>query len=338
LYEILRALIDRKNDNPISEYYLKTWYNASGDGVPDIGGYTLIYLKPPVLSGLGMDFSSQSKNYVFLAQEFTPPDPQILNSDIQSTANIKIPYGVGKSAGGQLSISFIENHRLDIYSMHHTWLHYIEDVILGNVSPTIDYIISKTLDYATCAYIIKYKPDLSSITYIGKAIGIFPTSVPVKEIIGSRNNYQLTIFSVNYICTDYQDCVLAGDGSFSPSDNMSGYSNWVIEDFQNDVYSLFDYGFSGSDLFGIGSILNPFKEIVQDAQSIVGITTQQINSIIGGVKSAGIVARNSFNSLQSSAVGISGSYSQSSIRTIGRDLTSGAKTAKATLTGKLTSL
>jgi hypothetical protein len=253
LYELPRNYAQFLN-NPIATHFIKTWLTEKIDtflgtgfagGIPDISGYNVIFLKPPIMSGLFWNPLKTVKYFyncldtVFLAQDYNPPETQILNNEIASTMNLRVPYGVGRSSGGNFTISYLENATLDVYEMHHTWFHYIEQVILGEVQPTELYYSDKTLDYATCAYIIKYKPDLRSITYIGKAIGLFPVSIPTKEVVGTRNNYQTTVYTVPYICTDYQDVILKGTGSILPISNFTGVNDWLIIDFMIDVYAMF---------------------------------------------------------------------------------------------------
>jgi hypothetical protein len=253
LYELPRKYSEFLG-NPIATHFIKTWLTEKIDtflstgfagGIPDISGYNVIFLKPPILSGLLWNPLKTVKYFyncldtVFLAQDYNPPEIQILNNEIASTMNLRVPYGVGRSSGGNFTISYLENATLDVYEMHHSWFHYIEQVILGEVQPTELYYSDKTLDYATCAYVIKYKPDLRSITYIGKAIGLFPVSIPTKEVVGTRNNYQTTVYTVPYICTDYQDVILKGTGSILPVSNFTGVNDWLIIDFMIDVYAMF---------------------------------------------------------------------------------------------------
>jgi len=260
LYELPRRYSEYLR-NPIATHFIKTWLTEKIDtfigtgfaaGIPDISGYNVIFLKPPILSGLLWNPLKTVKYFyncldtVFLAQDYNPPEIQILNNEVASTMNLRVPYGVGRSSGGNFTISYLENATLDVYEMHHTWFHYIEQVILGEVQPTELYYSDKTLDYATCAYIIKYKPDLRSITYIGKAIGLFPVSIPTKEVVGTRNNYQTTVYTVPYICTDYQDVILKGTESILPVSNFTGVNDWLILDFLIDVYAMFAVGKSFS--------------------------------------------------------------------------------------------
>jgi hypothetical protein len=155
-----------------------------------------------------------------------------------------------------------------MYAFHNNWVHYIEQVILGFIDPEESYINSGELDYAGSAFVIRYKPDMSSMVYIGKAVGIFPVNLPNKEIIGSRQSPQLTTFTVNYSCADYREIALGGSSSIVPvtfADNM-----WVLADFIECVQLL--YG--GISLENIGSALisnlnNPFASIAQAQANLI---------------------------------------------------------------------
>jgi hypothetical protein len=277
LYSTLHKAVIPNLKNSLLKHFHSILYSkgsseSSSDGMPDISGYTLIFLVPPSLSGLSFGFLPStfitSRNSVFQATEFSPPELQINVDQISSNANIKLPFAVGKTSGGQMSISYIENHKLDMYAFHNNWVHYIEQVILGFIDPEESYINSGELDYAGSAFVIRYKPDMSSMVYIGKAVGIFPVNLPNKEIIGSRQSPQLTTFTVNYSCADYREIALGGSSSIVPvtfADNM-----WVLADFIECVQLL--YG--GISLENIGSALisnlnNPFASIAQAQANLI---------------------------------------------------------------------
>ncbi len=245
LYETVRGYVAEFKSKASADgkpyaHFLNTFYGThdtldTSDSSPDIGGYVLAFLKPPELSGLSGFSSSniaKARNSVFFIQDVTPPESSINTSQISSGSNISIPFATGKTSGGQLSISYLENHRLDIYALHHTWFHYIEQVLRGEIDPSSSYIESGELDYATSAYIVKYKPNMQDMVYIGKMIGIFPINLPNKEIIGSRNQNQVSVYNINYMCTDYREVVV--------DNNTQLDSDWILTDFKNDVLGSFN--------------------------------------------------------------------------------------------------
>ena len=211
---------------------------------PDVTGYNLIYLIAPDLSSpivkddntFMQQIAQQSS---FLAIEFGPPETTVKATEESSGASIRIPYATGKSSGGQLSINFIEDGDLNITKFHTIWVNYISDVIYGDLSPDPKYFTPNNpefgaLDYATSAYVVKFKPDMKTITYIGKATGIFPINMPSKEIIGSRQSNELTMVGMNYMCADYNS-VIMGDNT---NGNM-GRNGWVYDEFETDMEAYF---------------------------------------------------------------------------------------------------
>jgi hypothetical protein len=259
LYDKIDKNIISNLHSALLKHFYSVFYNkgnsvANSEGTPDIGGYTLIFLQPPVLSGFVYDLLPSSiitsRNSIFQALEFTPPDVTLTTDSITSSSNIKLPFALGKSSGGNLSIRFLENMRLDMYAFHHNWVHYIEQVVLGYMSPIHQYIESGELDYATSAFVMRFKPDMQTMVYLGKAVGIFPLNLPNKEIIGARDGgYPITTYSVNYACTDYREIALTGNSFLTSKtfvDNM-----WVLADFIESVKIM--YG--DVALQDIGSVL-----------------------------------------------------------------------------------
>jgi hypothetical protein len=202
---------------------------------PDINGYTLIYMIPPNLSGVGGVKTLQkiAQQFPFLALDFTPPETIVKTTEETSGASISIPYSTGTFSGGQLSINYIEDSNLNVVNYHNTWVEYIKDVVYGEISPNSEYIdgeMAGALDYATSAYVIKFKPDMKTITYVGKATGIFPLNVPSKEVIGNRQSNELSMVGCNYNCAMYTAYV------------AGGINSWVLEQFYTDLIDYFELG------------------------------------------------------------------------------------------------
>jgi len=182
---------------------------------PDVSGYTFVFLEPPDLSGL-IDKSIQQnideicKKSLFLAIDATPPSVTINTEQINTQASISMPYATTKIATGNLSITFIDNSVMDINSMHNVWIEYIYNQLWGDLKPAAKYLDPNSaefgsLDYATSAFIVKYDPTFSDPpVMVGKATGIFPTTLPVKEVIGTRSNRELVMESITYTCSYYE--------------------------------------------------------------------------------------------------------------------------------------
>jgi hypothetical protein len=221
---------------------------------PDINGFTIIVLIPPDLSGYPFSssdsdissgvISSITHRAPFLALDFTPPETTVNTSELTSGSSIRIPFAISKQSGGNLSISYIETSDLAIKTLHNIWVQYIHDVLHGIVDPSSKYIEESNfnpllnsnefgaLDYATSAYVIRYKPDMKTAIYIGKAVGIFPVNLPSKEVIGVRSSNELTMLNVNYICADYVET------TFGPNSTLSETS-WIVDEFFSNVYDRY---------------------------------------------------------------------------------------------------
>jgi len=230
------------SDSPVLNYFNQILLGNDVDGdqfSPDVNGYTFIFLLPPHLSGYEIspdnkDMMKISKLTCFLALDFTPPSIQVTASEGMSRSG-SIPYGVDVISSGQMSITFLENHRLEIFGLHKSWVSYIEDITRGTIKPSQKYISDGIIDYATSAYVVRFKPTKSlnwgDIIYVGKAIGIFPTNMPDKEVIGRRDSHEITTLPINYTCTLYRQQVFG-----SPAEPFG----WIYDEVKSlclDKYS-----------------------------------------------------------------------------------------------------
>jgi hypothetical protein len=230
-WTLLKSYLD---DSPSIQHFYKLLYDSGFH--PDINGYTLIYLLPPDLSGYfkkspltRIETDRAILSTPLLALDFSPPEIQVTSSNIESGASVILPYATGVNRHGQLSINFIDNSKLEIYKMHETWVNYMEEVIYGSTSPDDKYITTGMIDYATSAYVVKFKPNItdnkSSILHVGKAVGIFPANQPTKEIIGVRGTHEITMVPMNYTCSAYVTATMG----------QSNYTGWVIDELLTNI-------------------------------------------------------------------------------------------------------
>jgi hypothetical protein len=240
---LLRTIGSDLSGNKVLNYFNQMLFGLPVDGVqfsPDINGYTLIFLLPPYLSGYNLkaDMSSSIgkilKKVCFLAMDFTPPSIQVTASEVMTKSG-SIPYAVEVISSGQMSISFLDNDKLELFGFHKSWVSYIEDVTRGVISPSSEFLENGEIDYASSAYIIKFKPTKSltwgDIIYVGKATGIFPLNIPDKEVLGRRDSHELTMLPINYTCTLYRQQVFG-----SPAEP----SGWIYDEVKSlclDSYS-----------------------------------------------------------------------------------------------------
>lgn len=211
---------------------------------PDINGFVFVFMLPPHLSGYKLGTSSESilgkisKTFAFLGLDFTPPVTSVVTSSIPSRSGA-ITYGAEVEASGQLQIVFLDNDKLNVFGYHKTWVNYIEDVSRGVVSPSDEYITPGNvqfgeIDYAASAYVARFTPTASTywgdLVYVGKAVGIFPTALPDKEVIGRRDSNEITMLPITYSCTMYRQCVYG-----SPIEKNS----WIYDELQSQILSAY---------------------------------------------------------------------------------------------------
>jgi hypothetical protein len=232
---------------------------------PDITGYSLIYLVPPDIPLVSDDNPLFVDGWIpFLAIDFTPPESNLHVVEESSGGGNVIPYATRVARNGSLSLTFIEDSNLRILDLHNYWVGYIDDLIKGRKDPPEEYmneVDSAELCYATSAYIAKFKPDMRTLTYLGKAVGVFPINIPAKEVIGNRQSNELSTVTVNYTCAYY--------GSFIPNSiGQSGeINNWIFEEFKSDLMDHFKMFLSdnvvNNDIdLSLSSFQNPNKSSV----------------------------------------------------------------------------
>ena len=250
-------------DNPALKYFYNQMYRNFN---PDITGYTLMFMIPPdfsaneyrnnqklksgdmfnsVLSTVGLapqtvsTLDDFSKAYPFMATDFTPPQTQVQNSQVQTRTGA-LSYASDIHETESVTISFLESNPLTIYKFHLLWIEYMRDLLKGVIQPDQKYLTPGSeyfgaQDYLASLYIVKYIPDMKTISYIGKCTGVYPLSLPSKELIGSRNTNEICILPFEYSCISYREYV---DGL-----NSNEY-------IKNELNSLSIYGRSIFDAVG----------------------------------------------------------------------------------------
>lgn len=148
---------------------------------PDISGYVLLFMSPPVLSGYtnlgnqnydvtGTSFMTETaKLYPLLATNFTPPTIQ-LNSGTLAGSSGTQHYAQELSITDSMSVTYLDTIALDIYQLHKSWLQYIFQVTEGTLEPADEYLTGGIIDYCASFYFVKFMPNVSSVQYVGKAM------------------------------------------------------------------------------------------------------------------------------------------------------------------------
>jgi len=230
---------------------------------PDINGYVFCIILPPDLSGLSADVNASVQKVctdaTFFSLDFTPPNITINTESINTQASISMPYATTKIATGEMSISYLDDSDMNINSMHNLWVEYLYNQLWGDFPPNSDYITPGNpkygaLDYATTIYVLKYNANVGASngvhstptgfipSMVGKAVGVFPLGVPVKETIGVRTSNDLVIESINYTCS-YYETVHPKSLTQTYSQNIAGDTildeiDQILKNRYNDLYTV----------------------------------------------------------------------------------------------------
>ena len=226
---LLKTLEETLNTNPYIRYIYRQLLNKSFQ--PAVNGYCLMYMVPPALSGMpdvSEYINSIGKMIPFFGVDVTPPNININVSQARTISGNFI-YATGAEPQGQVNINYIDNSDLQIYNLHKIWIDYIRHCILGDIKPTSEYMPDNKhdefiyLDYAASIYIIQFKPTVdNNITFISKAVGVFPVSLPDKEIIGRRDSNELVMLPISYECCQYRQYIInSKDNEFK----------WIYDEF-----------------------------------------------------------------------------------------------------------
>ncbi len=183
---------------------------------PDINGYSLCFMVPPPFLSLrasgnyDQEFIDTFKKLtLFSSVDFNPPQRQI-QSEKFSARTGGIPYATEMDISPQCSISYIDNSNLDIFNFHNIWFDFMHEMLLGYIKAHPDYLNPDNpmyggLDYAGSMFVMKYEPSMQRIKYLGKATGIYPQTLPNKEVLGIRSTNEITIIPLTYSCAWYEE-------------------------------------------------------------------------------------------------------------------------------------
>ncbi len=197
-----------------------------------------------------------TKSIPFLATSFTPPQVQLDSSSITNASSSQ-SYASDLSITDNLSISYLETSNLIVYGYHKSWIDYIYEILEGTLKPKPQYITNGIIDYASSFYFVKYRTDLQTITYIGKATGCFPKDLPSAEILGNRGTNEISMLSFNYTVSNYNEMTYPEAGDM---ETIDGKYHWMIEDLYKVVMSNFNQYVTTDPtqpLFNIGASLGP---------------------------------------------------------------------------------
>jgi len=255
----------KKIDPNIIDIFKSFYYNLD-DYNPDINGYVLFFLTPPHLSSPDFEgfigtpdnlkafFTYLNTAIPFLATQVTLPTIQVKVGEYNLRTG-GIPTAEEVEITNDLTVQYIDTKYLHVYSLHSLWVEYINEVSKGIIKPgnyisrtasvnksqlgipnCPDYIADGNIDYATCAYILKFSPDFK-LTYFARATGIFPTNLTPNDIIGNRASNELTIVNIPYTCAFYKEFTYPELEASGVSIENPG-NNIFLRDFKEKLYNF----------------------------------------------------------------------------------------------------
>ncbi|MFW6219378.1 MAG: hypothetical protein ACOC33_00790 [bacterium] len=186
------------------------------------------------------DLYSQGTNFylTFAAADYSPPQTQIVHAQISSRTG-GVPYASDVTSSENCNVTYVDNIDCVIYLYHLIWVEYIRAIINGGyndgggwipIKPASQYLNVNdssyygTLDYAASIYIVKYKPNMTDISYISKSIGCIPVSLPSKELIGTKATNELALIPFDYIVGGYREYV-----------RTNGMNKWLFDEFNQQI-------------------------------------------------------------------------------------------------------
>lgn len=150
-------------------------------------------------------------------------DPTQLNIEYETISGRvrNVQHATRVMASSEFSLTFKENRELDNFRYHEFWYDYIEAYKKGFISnPSTEDAYNDSpfikIPYLNAVWIVLFKPFSFELQGLIKIMGITPTGLPIKEIIGQRSGSQVTTYSISYKAVD-TIMVLYGDSKPSGS-------------------------------------------------------------------------------------------------------------------------
>ena len=294
LLDYIRSIFgDGEPSSGVLNFFYSQLYS---DFSPDINGYVLAFFIPPDLSGYriengkdlydqaaggGSYFGKVANLITFAAIDFTPPQNQVNTEQISSRSGA-IPYATEVTESEQCTITLVDNSNLDIYMFHHIWVEYMREVLEGVIEPAPEYITPGeanfgAIDYVGSLYVVKYRPDMQTITFAAKCIGIFPQGMPAKELIGSRTTNEMTTLPFTYFCASYREATYLDQDS-------NGGDNWILQELDKFIFSKFQSTSNTNQLTATGDSLGGLIPNLGGTNlSSFGQGRSSIGGAIGGI-------------------------------------------------------
>lgn len=215
----------------------------------------LLWRRYPDLFKLLVDCSrcGDSNNFNLLlsntVQSFDIIDETLSTNRVGKNWNeYEMQYGdayTGRTAG-EFSCNFAETADLEIITLMKLWITYIDNVARGAWNPSYNlngasiksksasHVYTKTLDYASSAYVFKCGPDGEDILYWSKYYGVFPLNTGANVLSWDINNpagdvpkpnikfaycYKRDLSPISLI--EFNNIAKVSDGKYEPAYNVN---------------------------------------------------------------------------------------------------------------------
>ena len=136
-------------------------------------------------------------------QTFDIQDENLSTDNVGKTWNeYEMQYGNAYSGrtAGSFSCEFTETSEYEVINLLKLWITYIDNVSRGAWSPSYNlygagrndisssHVHTKTIDYASSAYVFKCGPDGEDVLYWSKYYGVFPTNTGSNALSWNNSN------------------------------------------------------------------------------------------------------------------------------------------------------
>lgn len=148
------------------------------------------------------------KHFSHLIKDINPADRVIEYESISGRSkNINLATRINVS--GDVSLVWKDSIDLKIAKYHKIWLQYIEFAKKGFIKPPDNYKeavdIFVDMPYLNGLWVAVLEPFTYRLLALYYFIGLTPTTIPLKEILGTKGSTEMTTYSISYKVVDVVD-------------------------------------------------------------------------------------------------------------------------------------
>lgn len=139
-------------------------------------------------------------------KDIDPPQINIEHETISGrTRNINYPTRL--TITSEMSLTLKDNANLDMFKYHELWRDYIDAYKKGfgtsaGSESYADESYFIDIPYSNAVWVAIFRPFTMELNALIKIMGVAPTTLPLKEIIGQRATPQATTYTMNYKAND----------------------------------------------------------------------------------------------------------------------------------------